>query len=425
MFFKNLQAYRLTADIAESASALSEQLAKRAFVPCGNQDIETRGWVAPNPHDFKLEDASFVHAVGDHWLLCLQTETKILPQKVVDEVAAERATEIEQTQGYKLGRKQMKELKELVASELLPRAFTTKRKTFAWIDTKNRTLAIDAASSAKAEEVLEVLRHTLDELPLALLRTEHSPMSAMADWLAGGEAPAGFTIDQECELQSVSEDKASVRYQRHALDGGDVKDHLSAGKLPTRLALTFEERVSFVLTEKLELKRIDLLDVVKESLDAEQHDDAAALFDAQLALSAGELSRMIAAVIEALGGELKGTDSEGGETDAPVMSMSQSGLSKAVDKFAEAATKGGASVTISTGNGEHIFSFGNENDPLYPQAKQAVKQSGRPSISLVQRELRIGYNRAASLIEQMERDGLVSPLASNGQRTVIEAGAAW
>ena len=43
----------------------------------------------------------------------------------------------------------------------------------------------------------------------------------------------------------------------------------------------------------------------------------------------------------------------------------------------------------------------------------------RPSISLVQRHLRIGYNRAASLIEQMERSGLVSPMQTNGHREVL------
>ncbi len=60
-----------------------------------------------------------------------------------------------------------------------------------------------------------------------------------------------------------------------------------------------------------------------------------------------------------------------------------------------------------------------EADPLYDQAVQIVLQNKRASISLVQRHLRIGYNRAARLIEDMERAGLVSPMASNGNRELL------
>jgi S-DNA-T family DNA segregation ATPase FtsK/SpoIIIE len=60
-----------------------------------------------------------------------------------------------------------------------------------------------------------------------------------------------------------------------------------------------------------------------------------------------------------------------------------------------------------------------ETDPLYDQAVDIVLKSRRASISLVQRHLRIGYNRAARLIEQMERAGLVSSMQTNGNREVI------
>ena len=60
-----------------------------------------------------------------------------------------------------------------------------------------------------------------------------------------------------------------------------------------------------------------------------------------------------------------------------------------------------------------------ESDPLYDQAVEIVLKSRRASISGVQRQLRIGYNRAARLIEQMERAGLVSTMQSNGNREVL------
>jgi DNA segregation ATPase FtsK/SpoIIIE, S-DNA-T family len=62
---------------------------------------------------------------------------------------------------------------------------------------------------------------------------------------------------------------------------------------------------------------------------------------------------------------------------------------------------------------------GGESDPLYDQAVQVVLQNKRASISLVQRHLRIGYNRAARLLEDMEKAGLVSPMQGNGNREIL------
>ncbi|HWW99637.1 MULTISPECIES: DNA translocase FtsK [unclassified Collimonas] len=59
-------------------------------------------------------------------------------------------------------------------------------------------------------------------------------------------------------------------------------------------------------------------------------------------------------------------------------------------------------------------------DPLYAQAVAIVREQRRPSISLVQRVLRIGYNRAARLLEQMEFDAIVSPMHSDGTRTLLK-----
>jgi len=296
--FKNAQIYRLDPAWGMNRNQLEEQLAKRPFQPCGSQDMESHGWTSPKGDD------QLVAAVGDHWMVALVSESKLLPTAVVNEVADERAAEIADQQGHKLGRKQMKELREQVTQELLPRAFTRKRITHAWIDPKAGWFVVNASSQSRAEALLEAMRHTLDSFPISMLRTANGPMSAMADWLAAGEAPGPFTLEQDFSLKSIAEDGAVATFKRHALEAAHVKDHLEAGKLPTRLALTFDERISFVLTEKCELKSIDFLDVARESL--EDAEDASALFDAQLALLAGELGRLLPALVEGLGGEAPG-----------------------------------------------------------------------------------------------------------------------
>ena len=299
MWFKNLQIYRLATPWAIDLAKLEEQLQRGEFVRCPSNQPLSRGWVSPR------KDGALIYSNNRQWLLALAVEQRLLPSSVVNEEAQERAAQITEQQGYAPGRKQMKEIKERVTEELMPRAFTRKRSTFVWVDPQNGWFVVDASSQAKAEEVIEHLRNCLDEFPLKPLHTQVSPQSAMADWLAGGDAPAGFTVDRDCELKSVGEEKSAVRYVRHPLGdevGGEIKAHLVAGKLPTRLALTWDERVSFVLTEKLEVKRLAFLDLLKE--EAEKNaEHANEQFDADFALMTGELVRFLPDLLAALGGE--------------------------------------------------------------------------------------------------------------------------
>lgn len=295
MWFKNLQLYRLPTPWTIELAALEEQLARGPFQRCASHEAMSRGWLSPR-------DGSLVYSLNRQWLIALGIEQRLLPSSVINDEVRERAKAAEAQQGYAPGRKQMKELKERVTEELMPRAFTKRRTTYVWIDPQAGWFCVDAGSQAKAEEVIEHLRWSLDDFPLQLLHTQLSPTSAMADWLAGGEGPAGFTIDRDCELKAAGEEKAAVRYVRHPLEGSEIKEHLANGKLPTRLALTWNDRISFVLTEKLEIKRLTFLDLLKE--EAEQAmENADEQFDADFALMTGELSRFLPQLVEALGGE--------------------------------------------------------------------------------------------------------------------------
>lgn len=298
MWFKNLQLHRFSAPWSPGADEVEASLAKHAFFPGTSLEMQTQGWASPR------DNGQLVHTVGRQMLLTLRTEKKLLPTTVVNQVTKARAAEIEEQQGYKPGRKQMKELKEQVTEELLPRAFSIRRDTRVWIDPDNGWLAIDAASAAKADEVRGMLFKALDPLPLANLHVNQSPVAAMTDWLATDIAPASFTVDQEIELQSGAESKATVRYVRHPLDAEDLRRHISGGKRCTRLAMTWNDRVSFVLTDSLAIKRVAPLDVIKEQADNTGNDEDER-FDADFTLMAGELAGMLGDLTEALGGERK------------------------------------------------------------------------------------------------------------------------
>jgi recombination associated protein RdgC len=171
-----------------------------------------------------------------------------------------------------------------------------------WLDAKTRRVIVDAASVKKADTLVTRLADLLGGgLRLSLLQTQASPATAMAEWLATREAPSGFSIDRDCELKQPDSEKASVRYARHTLDIDEMAQHIRQGKLPTQLAMTWNGRVSFVLSDALTLKKIKLLDVVLEGNARGKDDDG---FDADVALCTGELGRLIPDLVAALGGEL-------------------------------------------------------------------------------------------------------------------------
>ncbi len=296
MWFKNIFIYRLPENCAITAETLQEKLALKPLLPCSGLDKQSRGWVSCRGDD------RLVHAAGGHILFALGVEQKLLPATIINRFAKERAAEIEAQQGYKVGRKEMKDIKEAMTEELLPRAFALLRTTYAWIDTVNGRLIIDAASSARAEELLEFLNKTLDELPVKPLHTDISPVAAMTDWLAGEAAPAGFTIDRELELRATGESRATVRYANHALEGEEILAHIAAGKRATRLGLTWNDRISFVLNEQLQVKRLEFLEIIKEESTA-LADTADEMFELDFTLMTGELAKMLTDLTDALGGE--------------------------------------------------------------------------------------------------------------------------
>ena len=297
MWFKNLQIYRLPAPWAMSQEQLEEALSPQTFSDASGMDMQNQGWCSPR------ENGMLVHAVNRQFLMSFATEKKLLPATVVNQVSKAKAAEIEEQQGFAPGRKQMKEIKEQVTDELLPRAFSIRRNTAVWIDPVNGWLVVDAGNAGRADEVIKLLIKSVKRLPLRALRVQQSPVSAMTEWLLADAAPSGFTIDQDTELRSTGEGKATVRYVHHALEADDIRRHIEAGKQCTRLALTWNSRVAFMLTESMTLKRITPLDVIKEA-DGGMTRDADERFDGDMMLMTGELGAMMAALVDALGGEV-------------------------------------------------------------------------------------------------------------------------
>ncbi|WP_310567223.1 recombination-associated protein RdgC [Hydrogenophaga sp.] len=299
--FKNVTIYRIAPGWEATLESMEAALDAARFVPCGASQDKSVGWAEPRGEEHGL----LVESVAGQRILKLVIETKAVPGSVVKEKAQEAADHIEATTGRKPGKKETKELREDALQALLPQAFPRRGSVWVWFDLQNGLLVTDAGSQGKNDEVVTALVRAFDGLAVTLLQTAMTPQTAMTQWLATTEPendwPEGFNVERECELKSADEEKSAVKFTRHHLLTDEVRKHLTEGKLPTRLALSWEGRIGFTLTESMQLKKLAFLEGV---FDDRPNDDESG-FDTDVALATGELSKLIPAVIAALGGEIE------------------------------------------------------------------------------------------------------------------------
>jgi recombination associated protein RdgC len=299
--FKNALVFHIDQWDRPTLAQFEQHLDAARFVAGGATQAESVGWVAPRGR----KHAVLAESVGGQIILKLCTETRAVPAAVVKTELESRLDQVEADTGRRPKGKSARQIKEEIVHTLMPRAFPRRSTTLVWLDPKAGLVLIDAASMKKADAVITRLVELMGGgMKLSPVQTALSPATAMATWLSEQEAPAGFTLDRDCELKQPDSEKATVRYARHTLDIAEVGEHIKQGKLPTQLGLTWASRVSFVLSETMALKKIKLLDVVLED-GARGHaqgdaDDNG--FDTDVALATGELGRLIPELIAALGG---------------------------------------------------------------------------------------------------------------------------
>ena len=342
--FKNMIIYRIAPQWQIGLEQVEEALARAPFLECGATQERSWGWTPPRGE----AHGPLAESVGGQWVLRFMVESKVLPGSVLARRVEEKAVRIEQETGRKPGKKDSTELKEEAKLDLLPMAFTKQGTMWVWLDLEARLLVLDTGSQARADEVVTALVEALPGLSVALLDTQTSPQAAMAHWLSTQEAPVGFTIDRECELKAADEEKAVVRYARHPLDIEEVQAHIAAGKLPTKLALTWDGRVSFVLSEGLQIKKLALLDTVTEGQGKGGKDDSG--FDADVAIATGELRLLIPDLIEALGGESERGIGAGGAGGAGTVAAAGAAARPGAGQGA-APVASGPGTRLGTGTG--------------------------------------------------------------------------
>lgn len=368
MWFRNLTLYSFAS--LPGIDALNAGLAGQRYAPCTDLQKESSGF-AP----WHGDSAAFVFSVDQHLMLSLCVEKKVLPAAVVRDELAARVEQVEQQQGFKVGKRQKKEIREDVTDALLAQAFSVRRTVRGWLNLRTNLLAIDTASQPTAELfVRHLIRAIETDIGLRHLSTARTAVEAMTQWVAD-EPPADFTIDDDTTF--AGNNGCAVKYSKVSVEQADVTRQIESGKLVTRLAMTHAARVSFVLAKGVVLRRIVPVGTLKDLAQPNPGQPCPADF---LIMSAA-LADVTAALIDSLGGIATPTDLADEADEAPADSANSA------------------------------LAF---EDELTAKARDIVVKDGRASISLVQRHLRIGYNRAARIMEELMHHGIVSFISSSG-----------
>src|SRR5690606_26162047 len=243
MFFRNLTFFRYPTSL--KLDTLDAGLDECQLRPVGPLELSTRGFISPYGRDSEVLAAR----QGDALWVTLGGEDRLLPGAVVNDMLSRKLDEIEEKEGQRPGGRTRKRLKDELITELLPRAFVKPSKTDALIDTTHGVIAIDTSSRKTGEALVSEVRRALGSFPALPLNAEIAPRSVLTGWVAGGEMPEGLVIGEECELRDPVDQGAVVKVQRMDLHSDEIARHLESGKQVTRLALSLDDHVSFVLGE--------------------------------------------------------------------------------------------------------------------------------------------------------------------------------
>lgn len=299
MLFKNAIIYTLPglAGTSFDQSALNEALAAGEAKPIGPHEMLSIGWIAP------VNGGELSHRLGNTIMIRALIEKRVLPSSSVNDIVKKRVAEIEESEGAKVGKKRRTEIKDEVMFELMPKSLTTTETVFAYIDLDHARFIVDSSSAKKAEDVLSFLRKTLGSFPAAPVVTVGKITEQLTAWIDGPIVSVeGFFPGEECELRSPEDGGGIIKCKNQDLSEPDVQEHILAGKQVNKLSLTWEDKISFVITDKFEIKKLKFLGVLQDQIIEIEEGYGKDRFYADFSIMTGELAVMLAGLVNSFGG---------------------------------------------------------------------------------------------------------------------------
>lgn len=289
MFFRNLSLFRFPFGVIGSREAFADALGARPLREIGPLELSVSGFASP----YRLNGAELAHFDEQYVLFTVAWIEKLLPAAVVNEALANKVDEIAEREGRRVGGKERRRLREDLITEMLPRAFQRPRRVNAYVDLRGGWLVIDTASRRVAEEVVSEVREALGRFPATPMAPEASTRALMTDWVISGKLPKELALGEDCLLRDPEEAGALVRCRRQDLESDEVREHLKSGKQVFEVGLEYSERMSFVLTEDLGVRKLRFLDVAVDQLASQTFETAADEMHASFSLMAREISVLL------------------------------------------------------------------------------------------------------------------------------------
>lgn len=286
MWFKQIQIFQIP-QLSYSAEKLVEKLEQLIFKPCLPSLPSSAGWATPADE----EGAALIRTINGCFMLCLQIEEKILPATVIRQALLDKIKELEAKEDRKVYKKEKLALKDEVVLTLLPRAFTKFTRIYGYLDTKNNWLVLGTSNQKKAEQFISILKKTINEEihALDIERISHS----LTQWLQHRNFPSSFNIEKSCVLQDPRQQTRVIRCQQQDLFASSIQALIKDGCEAKQLALSWQDRVSFVLADDFSLSSIKFQDaLLSEAKDLEPETKQQQL-DADFLIMTETFSRML------------------------------------------------------------------------------------------------------------------------------------
>ena len=391
MWFSNLIAYKFKQDVCYDQAEFEKALEQDVSRTPGQKELSTMGWTkALGKHGSTL-----AHFSENRILICSKTIVKDISAAAINEQLAEKVDVIEREDRRPVLKKEKDELKESILFSMMETAYNKSSLLYAFIDMEKGLIIVNSSSFNKAEELLALLRKSLGTLPVVPMFANVDLDVYLTSWLSDYKSPEGFKIGGDAHLEEPDDKAAQTKFKGQDLSSDEVKAHLLSGSQVTKLQLSYQDRLTFDLETNGQIKRLNYGGGLKEENADISNEEMSKKLDADFILATSEIIEMLTQLF------VRGFD------DSSFASTND--LEISVDKTPD----------LKQSLVDYLHTEPSE-DPFYEDAVSYVKESKKASVSSLQRKLRIGYNRAARLIEEMELQGIVTEPQHNGAREVLK-----
>jgi recombination associated protein RdgC len=289
MWFKQAQLFKLENSFgAEELEGYLEQL---PFTPCLSSLPISQGWISPTDE----EDAPLVYTAKEFLLICLQTEAKLLPAKILHQKLNEKVKEIQLAQDRKVSYKEKNSIKLEVYNGLLPKAFGVIYRDYALIDTKNNWLIINTNSAKNTESLVSFFKRSLSKIKIAPPEIKKlSPI--LTDWLLNEAQPESLNIEDACVLQDPKQEGRVIRIQKQDLSANYVQSLIKNNFEISQMKMTWNDQVTFVLKSDFTFQSLQYQDALVESSDEDKNEEES--FKAAFFIMSEVLSKMFSELLK-------------------------------------------------------------------------------------------------------------------------------